>query len=64
MTVRPTPIPADVGIGLMSGNSLSEVMSSLSPIDYVSAAIGGALVRTIHIVIRATTTMKKRACIT
>ncbi len=29
--------------GLASGSSLKEIMSSLSPVDYVSAAIGGAM---------------------
>ena len=38
-----TQFVADVGIGLMSGNSIGEVMGSLSAVDYVSAAVGGAL---------------------
>ena len=33
----------DVGIGMASGKSFNEVVHSLSPVDYVSAAIGGAL---------------------
>ena len=33
----------DVGIGMASGKSFDEVVHSLSPVDYVSAAIGGAL---------------------
>ncbi len=38
-----TQFVADVGLGLASGSSLKEIMSSLSPVDYVSAAIGGAM---------------------
>ena len=38
-----TQFVADVGIGLMSGSSIGEVMGSLSAVDYVSAAVGGAL---------------------
>ena len=37
---------ADVGIGLLSGNSIDEIAKGLSPIDYVSAAISGALAAT------------------
>lgn len=38
-----TQFVADVGIGLATGNSFGEVIASLSPVDYVSAAIGGAI---------------------
>ena len=38
-----TQFIADVGIGLATGNSFGEIMKSLSPVDYVSAAIGGAI---------------------
>ena len=38
-----TQFIADVGIGLATGSSFGEVISSLSPIDYLSAAIGGAI---------------------
>ncbi len=38
-----TQFVMDVGFGLASGSSLKEIMSSLSPVDYVSAAIGGAM---------------------
>lgn len=41
-----TQFIADVGFGLVSGSSFGEVMSSLSPVDYVSAAIGGAIAAT------------------
>ena len=33
---------ADVGIGLATGSSFGEVISSLSLVDYAAAAIGGA----------------------
>ena len=38
-----TQLIADVGIGLATGSSFGEIMKSLSPVDYVSAAIGGAI---------------------
>ena len=38
-----TQFVADVGIGLATGNSFGEVIASLSPVDYVSAAIGGSI---------------------
>lgn len=38
-----TQFIADVGIGLATGNSFGEIVSSLSPVDYVSAAIGGVI---------------------
>ena len=38
-----TQFIADVGIGLATGSSFAEVISSLSPVDYASAAIGGAI---------------------
>ena len=38
-----TQFIADVGIGLATGSSFGEIMKSLSPVDYVSAAIGGAI---------------------
>lgn len=41
-----TQFIADVGFGLASGSSFGEVMSSLSPVDYASAAIGGAIAAT------------------
>ena len=41
-----TQFIADVGFGLVSGSSFGEVMSSLSPVDYASAAIGGAIAAT------------------
>ena len=41
-----TQLIADFGIGLASGSSLTEIASSLSPVDYVSAAFGGALAAT------------------
>jgi RHS repeat-associated protein len=41
-----TQAVADIGIGLLSGNSLGEIVQGLSPVDYVSAAISGALAAT------------------
>ena len=41
-----TQLIADFGIGLASGSSFKEIALSLSPVDYVSAAIGGALAAT------------------
>lgn len=38
-----TQFIADVGIGLATGSSFAEVISSLLPVDYASAAIGGAI---------------------
>ena len=38
-----TQFVADVGIGLATGNSFGEVIASLSPVDYISAAIGGSI---------------------
>ena len=41
-----TQAVADVGIGLLSGNSIGEIVKGLSPVDYVSVAISGALAAT------------------
>lgn len=38
-----TQFVADVGIGLATGSSFGEVISSLSLVDYAAAAIGGAI---------------------
>ena len=38
-----TQFVADVGIDLASGKTFGEIMTSLSPVDYVSATISGAL---------------------
>ncbi len=38
-----TQFVADVSIGLATGSSFGEVVGSLSPVDYASAAIGGAI---------------------
>ncbi len=38
-----TQFIADVGIGLATGSSFGEVISSLSLVDYAAAAIGGAI---------------------
>ena len=41
-----TQAVSDVGIGLLSGNSIGEIVKGLSPVDYASAAISGALAAT------------------
>ena len=41
-----TQVAADFGIGLISGNSIEEIWNGLSPVDYVSAALSGALAAT------------------
>lgn len=41
-----TQLVADFSIGIASGSSFKEIAASLSPIDYVSAAISGALAAT------------------
>lgn len=38
-----TQFIADVEIGLATGSSFGEVISSLSPVDYISAAVGGMI---------------------
>ena len=41
-----TQAVADFGLGLLSGNSIGEIVQGLSPVDYASAAISGALAAT------------------
>ena len=41
-----TQAASDLVIGLLMGNSMEEIVSGLSPVDYVSAAISGALAAT------------------
>ena len=41
-----TQAVADFGLGLLSGNSIGEIVQGLSPADYASAAISGALAAT------------------